>query len=199
MAIVYVRCSRMLRIAAAVLLVCPSAAFAADNGIFLGAAVAEVSTDYDWRLGPQSIGAVSEDTGFKLIGGIRPFDAFAIEVDYMDFGTTSVPIFVACPALVGFPCPDRASIDTRALSVSALGMLALPLIDIYGRLGVARWESDREVLFTSSRSEEGTDPVIGVGAQIRVGSFALRLEYERFDRPRGSVDMTSLAFTYTFL
>ena len=177
----------------------PGAVVAADNGIFLGVAAGDVSSDYDWGLGPQAIGAAQEDRGFKLIGGVRPIDALAVEVDYVDFGATAVPIFVACPAVVGFPCPDRASIDTRALQVSVVGLLALPLLDVFGRVGVSRWESDRTVRFTSSRTEEGTDPTFGVGAQVRVGSFALRVEYERFERPSGSVDIASLGFTYTFL
>jgi hypothetical protein len=32
-----------------------------------------------------------------------------------------------------------------------------------------------------------------------LGSFALRLEYERFDLDDDSVDLVSLGFTYTFL
>jgi len=76
--------------------------------------------------------------------------------------------------------------------------VALPLVDLFARVGVSRWESELQVL-SSTQKEEGTDPTYGVGAQVRVGSFALRLEYERFDLEDDSVDLVSLGFTYTFL
>ena len=65
-------------------------------------------------------------------------------------------------------------------------------------VSVSRWESEAS-LFGASQKETGTDPVYGAGAQVRVGSFALRLEYERFDFDDDSADLVSLGFTYTFL
>jgi len=65
-------------------------------------------------------------------------------------------------------------------------------------LGVTHWES-KASLFGASQKETGTDPTYGAGAQFRVGSFALRLEYERFDFDNDSSDLVSVGFTYTFL
>lgn len=67
----------------------------------------------------------------------------------------------------------------------------MPLVDLYGRLGLSRWESKQTVF--DVRKSEGTDPTYGVG------SFALRLEYERFDFDHDSADLVSVGFTYTFL
>lgn len=174
-------------------LIAPGAAFAADNGIYVGLASSDVSSDYD-------VGAfagaepIEDDRGFKAIVGFRPLDSFAIEANYADLGDTRVPLGLAC---VTTPCPAEVSIDSRAVSVSAVGLFALPLVDLYARLGVARWES-KETSFLA-QTTEGTDPTYGAGAQVRVGSFALRMEYERFDFDDDSADLVSIGFTYTFL
>ena len=179
-------------LALAASLVVPGLAFAADNGFYLGGAASNVSSDYAIPVGA---GPVDDDDGLKLIGGIRPLDKFAIEANYVDFGTTRAPLNIVC---VTVPCPAEQGIDSRALSVSAVGLFTLPLVDLYGRVGMARWEVERSVLFASQK-DEGTDPTYGAGIQVRLGSFALRVEYERFDFGDDSVDLRSIGFTYTFL
>jgi hypothetical protein len=175
----------------AALLVGHGAAFAADNGVYIGGAASNVSSDYGLPLG---VGSVSDDDGFKLIGGLRPLDAFAIEANYVDFGTTHVPLGIVC---ITQPCPTGQDIDSRALSVSAVGLFTLPLVDLYGRVGVARWEAERSAIF--ARKDEGTDATYGAGIQLRLGSFALRVEYERFELGDESADLRSIGFTYTSL
>src|SRR5262245_10704010 len=164
----------------------PGAALAADNGFYLGLASSDVSSDYS--LSSLSASA-DDDRGLKAIGGFRLLDSFAIEANYVDMGTTSVPI--------AFP-PSTLTIDSEALSVSAVGLIAMPFVDLYGRVGMARWDSEASLLGASTK-ESGTDPTYGAGAQFRVGSFALRLEYERFDFDHDSSDLVSVGFTYTFL
>ena len=176
-----------------VLLLAPvGPALAADNGLYVGLATSEVSSDYD--LGAFGAGGADDDRGFKAIVGVRPFDSFAIEANYVDMGDTRVPLSIAC---ITAPCPTQASIDSQALSVSAVGLLALPLVDLYARVGYASWESERSSFAPQKR--DGRDPTYGAGAQLRVGSFALRLEYERFKLDRDSSDLMSIGFTYTFL
>jgi hypothetical protein len=174
------------------LLVPGGGALAADNGFYLGLASSDISSDYE--LGPAAIGDADDDRGFKGIVGFRPLDAFAIEANYVDFGETSVPLGIAC---ITTPCPNEATIDSQAISVSAVGMFALPLVDRFARVGYARWESDLAPFATEERS--GSDPTYGAGAQVRLGSFALRLEYERFEFDDDSADLVSIGFTYTFL
>jgi uncharacterized protein (DUF1684 family) len=168
-------------------LAAPGAAFAADNGFYLGLASSDVSSDYAAE--SASASGADDDRGFKAIVGFRPLDSFAIEANYIDLGETRIPISLP---------PSTLSIDSQALSVSAVGLIALPLVDLYARLGVARWESEAS-LFGASQKETGTDPTYGAGAQVRIGSFALRLEYERFEFADDSSDLVSVGFTYTFL
>lgn len=174
----------------------PAVGWCADNGIYLGGSLATPKSDLDWST---AHGPEDEGVGFKAIIGARPLDWLAIEANYVDLGETAVPLFVACPAVVGYPCPDEETFDAQALSVSVLGMLALPLVDLYARVGTARWETQRQVRFGPEQDREGSDPTYGVGLQGRIGSFALRVEYERFDFDRDDVDSLSLGFTYTFL
>jgi opacity protein-like surface antigen len=190
----------------AAVLVAPASVVAQDNGIYLGAAASDVSTDYSWRGDLLSMAADEDTSGFKLIGGARPLDHLAIEANYVDFGTSDAQLSIVCAATIGFPCPNRASIDASAVSVSALGFVTLPLVDIYGRLGVSRWEADGDVRFTGAGSglttratRKGTDPTIGVGVQFRFASLALRAEYEYFEILGDSAGAVSVGFTYTFL
>jgi hypothetical protein len=168
-------------------LTAPGAALAADNGFYLGLASSEVSSDY--AISSVSSSGADDDRGLKAIVGFRPLDSFAIEANYVDMGETNVPI--------SFP-PSTLSIDSQALSVSAVGLIALPLVDLYGRIGMSSWESEASLL-GGTQEESGTDPTYGAGAQFRVGSFAFRLEYERFDFDDDSSDLVSIGFTYTFL
>jgi hypothetical protein len=175
-----------------VFLSAPGAALAADNGFYLGLASSDVESDY--ALGPAVAGSAADDRGFKGIVGMRPLDSFAIEANYVDFGETVLPVSVAC---ITTPCPTEASIDSQAVSVSAVGLFTFPAVDLFARVGYARWQSDLAPFATEER--EGTDPTYGAGAQLRVGSFALRFEYERFNFDDDSADLVSVGFTYTFL
>ena len=192
--------------AVAAVIIVPASAFAQDNGIYLGVAASDVTTDYGWRSDLLSAAADDDATGFKLIGGVRPLDRLAIEANYVDLGTSEAQLSIVCAATVGFPCPNQASIDVRAVSVSVLGFVTLPLVDIYGRLGVSRWEAEGDVRFTGAGSgltmpttREGTDPTVGVGVQFRFASMALRAEYEYFEILDDSAGAISVGLTYTFL
>lgn len=173
-------------------LLAPGVALAADNGFYLGLASSDVSSDYD--LGPFAAGDADDDRGFKGIVGFRPLDAFAIEANYVDLGESTVPVSLVCTTP---PCPTEASIESQVVSVSAVGMFALPAIDLFGRVGYARWESELSPFVMQKR--DGSDTTYGAGAQVRVGSFALRFEYERFEFEDDSSDLVSVGFTYTFL
>ena len=170
----------------------PGVALAADNGFYLGLASSDVSSDYD--LGPFAAGDADDDRGFKGMVGFRPLDSFAVEANYVDLGQSRVPLSLVC---VTPPCPTEATIDSQLLSVSAVGMFALPLVDLFGRVGYATWESELAPFVTQKR--DGSDPTYGAGAQVRIGSFALRFEYERFEFEDDSSDLLSVGFTYTFL
>lgn len=161
---------------------------AQDNGIFVGGSAGDVSSDYDWSLDGLQ-GGPDEESAFKIIGGVRPIDPFGIEVNYTDLGETTRAVAETS---------GRAGLETKALSVSAVGYFSLPFFDIFGRVGVARWEQDARDLLTELDGVDGTDPTYGIGAQFRLGSFAIRAEWEDYDVSGGSAELASVGFTYTF-
>jgi len=169
-------------------------ASAADNGVYLGAAMGvdgtlkggQFQTDLDLKHQP-----------YKLIIGVRPIDLFAVEASYVDFGKATLPV----------PQIDTA-LDAKAKLYDAFAIgylpLPLPLLDLYAKAGLAHWDTDvRFTTFPGTQSlfsDSGTGFAYGAGAQVRLSSLAVRLEYERFNVSNADrVDLASLGFTWTFL
>ena len=167
-------------------------AAAADNGIYLGAAIGADATlaggqfqsDFDIKNRP-----------YKLIIGFRPLDHFGVEVNYLDYGT----------AKQAFILPDTG-VDAKAkfYDAFAVAYLPLPLIDLYAKAGLVRWDTDIQLTTIAGPqprfSASGTDFAYGAGVQVRFGSLAARLEYERFEVSNSDrVDLVSLGMTWTFL
>jgi len=77
------------------------------------------------------------------------------------------------------------------------------------RAGTARWKLDRDVelgfrtgppgMPVPGETHEGTDLTYGAGVQLRLASFALRVEYERFDFSSDSAESLSVGFVRNIL
>jgi hypothetical protein len=178
-------------VAFAVLALIGTCASAADKGIYLGAAV---GVDATLKGGQFQTDLNLENQPYKLIIGIRPIDHFGVEVSYLDFGNAKLPIVL----------PDT-SLDAKAKLVDAfaIGYLPISLIDLYVKAGLAYWDSEVNLTtFPSLQtqvSRSGTDFAYGADAQVRFGSLALRLEYERFEvSGTDRVDLAALGLTWTF-
>jgi hypothetical protein len=163
---------------------------AADNGVYLGAAVSQASVDVDLGSGPTQIPIDDEDTKFKLIAGFRPLDWLAFEVNYVDFGT-----------IEGTAGGISGEYKLKGIDAFALGLFEIGLVDIYGKAGVIKW--DQEVSISNVNipafDDDGFDPAYGVGLQVHFGSIGARLEYEMFDIGDADASMISLGLTWTFL
>src|SRR5690606_7915657 len=133
---------------------------AADNGFYLGGGITQATIDevFDTQL-------KIDNTSWKLIAGFRPIDLLAVELNYMDLGDDRA----------GLPSTTFDAIgeaDAKAFSAYALGFVPVPVpfLDIYGKLGLARWELDGRVrsgdadLF--SFDDSGTEFAYGAGVQI---------------------------------
>jgi len=161
------------------LLAC-SNALAADNGFYLGGAIGQTKADVQ----AGNINFDDKDNGYKLFAGFRPLDLLGAELNYIDFGTAQ---------------QAAVSSDHDAYAAFLIGYLPLPFVDLYGKLGAARWNSDTQTAAGSS-DDSGTDLAYGVGVQLRFGSLSTRLEYEAFQLS-GSDEMQllSLGIAWTFL
>jgi hypothetical protein len=162
---------------------------AADNGFYLGAGISQANTELSFdEFGSGDV----DDNGFKLIAGFRPLDFLAVEANYMDLGGDS---------------EDGTSIDSSALSVSALLMAEVGIVDLYARVGYAMWDTEFSDL-GDSVSDDGWEPTYGVGVGVHFGSIGVRAEYEKlkaepFEDEVGGVELDfstiTLSVTYTFL
>ena len=165
----------------------PQAA-AADNGFYLGAGLTQSETS----VSVDGLEESFDDNAFKFIVGFRPLDWLALEANYIDLGT------------VDFDDGSGVTIDSKAITASALFIKEFQVVDIYARLGMANWDSDFNVEDLGTVSDDGWEPTYGVGIGAHFGSLGLRAEWERFsadalDEIDTDVDTISLSFTYTFL
>lgn len=170
--------------------VAPQAA-AADNGFYLGVGLTQ--TDYKISVDDFDGEESFDDNAFKLIAGIRPLDWLALEANYIDLGS------------IEFDDGSGVSIDSTAITASALFLKEFQVIDVFAKVGIAKWDSDFNLEDVGSVSDDGWEPTYGLGIGAHFGSLGLRAEWERFstealdDAVDTDVDTISLSFTYTFL
>jgi len=166
-------------------------ASAADNGFYLGAGVTR--TDFKISVDGIDDSETLDDSSFKIIAGIRPLDWLAFEANYLDLGKAK------------FEDGSGVSVDSKAITASVLFLKEFQIVDIYGRVGAAKWDSDYNVQGVGTVSDDGWEPTFGVGVGVHFGSVGARLEYEMFktealdDDVNNDIKTLSLSVTYTFL
>jgi opacity protein-like surface antigen len=192
-------------VAAAMLLALPCGKAMAEDllGLYVGGAVgqsrveASTSPFYGGYIPAQDFR--ENHSAFKVMVGVRPISLIGGEVAYVDFGHPSGSLF-------GYPA------DASIKGAAAFGVLYLPvpLVDIYVKAGLARLESTVNggdpntftcgipcgpQLFRLDRTN--TSGAAGIGAQYKLGSWALRAEYERFNTAGGNPSLLSAGITWT--
>lgn len=154
-------------------------AAAVERGLYVGAALGQSASG----LQSGSINYTERNAGYQLLAGFRPLKLLAVELSYTDLGSAS---------------SGAVSAHTKAVSGLVLGFLPLPVIDIYGKAGLASWRTDASAPTLSWRPS-GNDLVLGAGIQMHFGALGARLEYEAFDVQEASrPTLLSLGVTYTF-
>lgn len=131
-----------------------------------------------------------DHTAFKVLAGVRAASLLGAELAYMNFGKASDEIGGV-----------EATGKLKGISVFGLVYLPLPLpvLDVYGKAGFARLNtkiSSGDVRLLSAKEE---DFAYGAGVQLKLGSFALRAEYERFNSSGTDPQLLSLGFVKSFL
>lgn len=166
----------------------------ADNGLlYLGAGIANDNL--------KDLTATNSDlksTNWKVWAGVRPISLFAVEADYINLGSQNVN-----SNFVDFSTSTH--IDYKAFAGYAVGFVPIPLpyLDVFGKVGVARWRASGGTTVTSfinppsqffSLSDNGTQFAWGAGGQVHVGNFGARLEYESFSvRNTNGANLVSLS------
>lgn len=119
------------------------------------------------------------DGAYALLVGVRPLDWFAVEVKRVDLGKIE--------QAPGYCC-DLFAFNARQDSLAVVGnfLYRTKHIDMSLRIGFADWEMDGliEGGFAPMHRHTGsstTDLLLGVGLQRRIGRFALRLDYDKWE------------------
>jgi opacity protein-like surface antigen len=188
-------------------------ATAADGlGAYIGAAIGEgwVKTSDRFFSAP-SPGAFSENhSAYKLMAGVRPISLLGAEIAYVDLGHPHQAL-----SIVNFV----SSADVRMKGAAAFGILYLPVpaVDIYLKAGLSRIQTSANATVigpgaalcainvpncgrsTSHGSATDTHFAAGAGAQFKLGSWAVRAEYERLDAAGSNPGLATVGVTWTFL
>ena len=166
-----------------------SAARAEEGFFYLGAGVVRNSlTDITDLGGLPDL----KNTSWKAYAGVRPLNWLAAELDYIDLGSGSSTTSSSAGSVT-------AHADGKALAAYAVGFLPIPLpvVDVYGKAGLARWKLNGDVnslVSPGSLSTNGTEFAWGIGVQAHISMFGARLEYENFNIPNTSgAKITSLS------
>ena len=159
----------------------------------------------EFKQGNSTLGAVL---------GIRPIRYVGAEIGYVDFGRPS-----------GYIEGDREQVSMKAETAFGVLYLPVPIVDLYGKVGVAHMQVDVQnltpilpiyncpsngcvglilppVATTASRSS--TNLAFGAGVQYKLGSlpalgsFAVRAEYERFQFRGENPSQVAVGLTWTF-
>ncbi len=184
-----------------------AAADAADLlGLYVGGAIGESHVRFD------GLDFQENYSAWKLLAGIRPLAWVGAEFDYMDFGRSSASGQITLPVVTS-PTPfAKATADAQATALYGLLYLPLPLplLDIYGKAGVARLQSSvgatrtlpelfcQDPTCRFQRSVIDVHLAYGVGVQVKVTHFAVRAEYERISVSSGDPDLLSLGLSWSF-
>ncbi|HEV8018208.1 MAG TPA: outer membrane beta-barrel protein [Steroidobacteraceae bacterium] len=164
---------RKLLLTALVLAFGAGAARADEGLLYLGAGITRNSV--------KDIASTASDlnsTSWKVLAGFRPISWFAVEADYIDLGSETTNFTSA-----------TAHLQYKAFTGYAVGYVPLPVpfVDVFGKVGLARWSSSGSSVTLPSNffslSDNGTEFAWGIGAQAHMGNLGVRLEYESFNIP----------------
>jgi hypothetical protein len=157
----------------------------AENGLFyLGAGT--VRNSVSDITGQGGISAPDlKNTSWKAYAGVRPLNWLAAEADYIDLGSASSTI------ALGGGYSGSENIKGYTFAAYAVGFLPIPLpvVDIFGKAGVAFSRLDGEHYFpgvSGSYGNNGTGFAWGIGVQAHINIVGARLEYEDLKIPNSS-------------
>ncbi len=190
-------------------------------GVYLGAALGQAHVRA--RASIPGVGPVGDvdmtHTAFKGMAGIRFLSFLGAEVAYMDFGKVSRVGGgqFSGPSYDTLVTSEQAS--QKGEAAFAMLYLPVPIVDIYVKAGLSRITTDFSStytenipgavtcqighpncslvgVFTATRNSTDTSFAYGAGLQWKLGNWAVRGEYERFDAAGANPTLFSIGMTY---
>jgi opacity protein-like surface antigen len=167
---------------------------AAENGFYIGAGTGETETRHKGGLGEIFD---EQDRSFKVMGGWRPVDWFAIEGSFFDLG--EVTLYRPVPDLSPF------KLEQKGHAVFAVFFVDVAIVDLFAKAGAVRSSADlttSTIAGPASSVDQDTDFAWGAGAQLKFRKLAARIEYERLEISNGNgfkpPKVVSVGVTWTF-
>ncbi len=161
----------------------------ADKGFYAGGGIgsAELSEDFD------GFTIDTDSTAYRIFGGWRFNDYFAVEGGYQDFGDFEQQIDVG-----GTPVTASLSADGFTLGVAG----SLPIgerFSVMGRFGMFYWDGNAEINNVSQATPEDNNPYFGIGIGYAVSEkFLITGDLTRFELEDANSNVISLGFQFRF-
>jgi hypothetical protein len=166
-------------------------------GLYVGGAVGQARVEAS---APYVPNFHENHSAFKVMVGVRPISLVGIEIAYDDFGHPNQQS--------GFLATN---VSMKGESAFGVLYLPVPIVDVFLKAGLARIDSTATTniecppglfcpAFPTPAPENRTNTGFagGVGTQLKIGSFAVRGEYERFNAAGGNPSFLSLGITWRF-
>jgi opacity protein-like surface antigen len=168
-------------------------------GLYVGAAAGQSRVE---ATAPDAPDFRENHSAFKVMVGIRPLSFLGAEIAYNDFGHPSRQNGIEIA-------------DVKMKGESAFGVLYLPvpIVDVFVKGGLARIDSTASTnivciannvcpgtLIAPPKPERRTNVGFagGAGAQFKMGSLAVRGEYERFNAAGGNPSLLTVGIIWKF-
>jgi opacity protein-like surface antigen len=165
-------------------------------------------------LGPLG-GFDATHSAYQAMLGMRLLSFVGAEVAYVDLGQSSLrgPGTPAPGLLVGSNVTAE-QVSQKGAAAFAMLYLPVPIIDVYVKAGVSRMTTDMNATATligvatcpignpncavvyGSRSVTDVGFAYGAGVQWKLGQWAVRGEYERFDAAGANPSLLSIGMTF---
>ena len=202
---IFVRCSRLGWIVLA--LVFSTQIHASDYTGYVGLSLG--STEVNFKNVQTAAGATldTEDSAFKIFGGVNLHENFALEGSYIDFGEAvlTMPfgsvLTVNGVSVVSIGATGVAKSTADALALAGVVKGDVGIAEFFFKGGMHRWESEFTSNFSNvaNSSTDGFDLFFGLGTNIEVSdAFAIRLEYENYTLEDDDIDVMTLGGIYRF-
>ena len=192
-------CFRPLVVAALMLIAVPYRLSHAGDllGLYVGGAAGKAQVE---ATAPYVPNFHENHAAFKLFAGMRPISLMGVEIAYDDFGHPN--------RHNGFLATD---VSMKGESVFGVLYLPVPIVDIFLKAGLARIDSTATTkivcplgylcpALASPEPDRRTNVGFagGAGAQFKIGSLAVRGEYERFNAAGGNPSLLSVGIIWKF-
>jgi OOP family OmpA-OmpF porin len=155
--------------------------------------------DHDYKLpGASNVRGDEYEAGYKLFGGADLHPLWGVEAGYTDFAKADFNY------TQGF-VPGHGTVDGYGVYFAGKARWpVLPMVDVYGKLGVAysHRKLESNLPLTAAQNNDDTGVYAGAGLQWNITpQWALVGEYERYGRSKrigSSADVWTVAARYNF-